>query len=52
MHDEWQAGDGAVWADMHDQWQVGDRRYLSDRSMASFYPDRDTQSVAALTPGD
>ena len=43
---------GAVLADVHDEWQAGDRRYLSDTSMALLYPERDTDHVAELTPGD
>ena len=43
---------GAVLADVHDEWQAGDRRYLSETSMALLYPDRDTQPVAEITPGD
>jgi putative transposase len=37
---------------MHDEWQAGDRRYLSESSMALLYPERDTQPVAEITPGD
>ena len=43
---------GAVLADVHDEWQAGDRRYLSEGSMAILYPERDTDHVAELTPGD
>jgi putative transposase len=43
---------GAVLADVHDEWQAGDRRYLSEGSMAPLYPERDTQPVAQITPGD
>jgi putative transposase len=43
---------GAVLADVHDEWQAGDRRYLSEGSMALLYPERDTDHVAELTPGD
>ena len=43
---------GAVLADIHDEWQAGDRRYLSEASMALLYPERDTEPVAELTPGD
>jgi putative transposase len=43
---------GAVLADIHDEWQTGDRRYLSETSMALLYPERDTGSVAEITPGD
>jgi putative transposase len=43
---------GAVLADVHDEWQAGDRRYLSEGSMAILYPERDTDHIAELTPGD
>jgi putative transposase len=43
---------GAVLADIHDEWQAGDRRYLSEGSMALLYPQRDTQPIVELTPGD
>jgi putative transposase len=43
---------GAVLADVHDEWQASERRYLSEASMALLYPERDTQLVAELTPGD
>jgi putative transposase len=43
---------GAVLADIHDEWQAGDRRYLSEGSIALLYPERDTDHVAELNPGD
>jgi putative transposase len=43
---------GAVLADVHDEWQAGDRRYLSESSMALLYPERDTDHIAELNPGD
>jgi putative transposase len=43
---------GAVLTDTHDEWQAGDRRYLSEGSMAILYPERDTDHIAELNPGD
>ena len=43
---------GAALADMHDEWQADDRRYLSEGSMAHLFPERDTDPVADLNPGD
>ncbi len=43
---------GAVLADTHDEWQAADRRYLAEGSMAALYPERDTDPIAELTPGD
>jgi putative transposase len=43
---------GAALADVHDEWQAGDRRYLSESSMALLYPERDTDHIAELNPGD
>jgi hypothetical protein len=43
---------GAVLGDIHDEWCAGDRRYLSEGSMATLYPERDTGSIAELNPGD
>jgi hypothetical protein len=38
---------------MHDEWRAGGRRYLSEGSLALlYYPERDTQTVAEITPGD
>jgi hypothetical protein len=31
---------------------AGDRRYLSEGSIALLYPERDTDHVAELTPGE
>ena len=43
---------GAVLADTHDEWQAGDRRYLSEGSMSTLYPERDTGAAAELNTGD
>src|SRR5215218_8328447 len=43
---------GAVLADMHDEWQSGDRRYLSEASMALLKPNRDTDTLAAISNGE
>jgi len=43
---------GAVLADTHDEWQAGDRRYLSEGSMSTLDPERDTGAVAELNTGD
>ena len=42
---------GAILADLHDEWQATERRYLSEHSMATLYPERDTIATAELTPG-
>ncbi len=46
------AGLDELVGDVHDEWQAADRRYLSEGSMALLYPERDTGSIAELTPGD
>ena len=33
---------GAILADLHDEWQATERRYLSEHSMATLCPERDT----------
>ena len=43
---------GAILADLHDEWQATDRRYLSEHSMATLCPERDTIATAELTPGN
>ena len=43
---------GAILADLHDEWQATDRRYLSEHSMATLCPKRDTIAPAELTPGN
>jgi transposase-like protein len=43
---------GAVLADTHDEWQTDERRYLSEASMAILYPDRDTETIAAINSSD
>ena len=42
---------GAILADLHDEWQATERRYLSEHSMATLSPERDTIATAELTPG-
>ena len=37
---------GAILADLHDEWQATDRRYLSEHSMATLCPERDTIATA------
>ena len=39
-------------ADLHDEWQATERRYLSEHSMATLSPERDTIATAELTPGN
>ena len=43
---------GAILADLHDEWQATERRYLSEHSMATLCPERDTIATAELTPGN
>ena len=43
---------GAILADLHDEWQATERRYLSEHSMATLSPERDTIATAELTPGN
>ena len=43
---------GAILADLHDEWQATERRYLSEHSMATLCPERDTIAPAELTPGN
>ena len=35
-----------------DEWQATERRYLSEHSMATLCPERDTIATAELTPGN
>ena len=42
----------AILADLHDEWQATERRYLSEHSMATLCPERDTIATAELTPGN
>ena len=42
---------GAILADLHDEWQATERRYLSEHSMATLSPERDTIATAELTAG-
>ena len=43
---------GAILADLHNEWQATERRYLSEHSMATLCPERDTIATAELTPGN
>ena len=43
---------GMILTDTNDEWTIDERRYLSEGSMALLAPNRDNQTVAAITGSD
>jgi transposase-like protein len=43
---------GMILTDTNDEWTIDERRYLSEGSMALLLPERDNQTVAAITGSD